>query len=492
MRRIAVLLCICSMFATYAFASQTAPSGLVLKPGIYRTKWVVPAEGRDIRRLAGTARLHGTMPPRLTTVPKLASANPRYGLLELDALLRDVIDTGDEKLVSWGYETVAEMPFTLDESKGTGKGYDTIYVDVNMNGSLKDEHGLSARAIDGELVCYGVAIIPHSRAYPRSKNRNHLAIDVFLPIVNGAVTEGRVYYRGAWVGQISSNGGGIPFMLFDDNGNGLYNDPVVITDEFSAEGGDYILFDFGRSGRFPEFGSGTQATGLMDYHPVMNIGGKLYAPKPSVLGDKLDLQPYKGAAGKARLQVSPINAVPVRAGQQGVGIYAGSQVYLLPADGSAIAVPAASYNMQSVALLGKQKTGPDLRLLYYSEDTLKVVRNETAQWKVGGALKMAISPYTDELEGRTGETDLLEICLLLGRGYLTCDPRDLKDSPTLTITSSSGKLVHTAKAGDAGGLTTAFVSHLPATLKPGRYTVSASWKNSPFGPIQAERMLIVR
>lgn len=456
-------------------AAQTISPGLVLQPGVYQTKWVIPGEGRPLRTLCGNARLQDSRPASIDGVPKFTSGHPKYGWLELDA----------------NYETVAEILFALDESKGTGEGYDVLYVDGNRNGNLEDDRRVVGSTTKGRIAFYNVGSLSHSAAYPGSTNPNRLVMDVFFSIGKKGLDEGMVYYRGTWTGYMRSNKGNIPFMLLDGNGNGCYNNPVSILSEFDAEGGDQILFDWNRSGRFPDPDEYYEA-GSLDLHSVMNIGGRLYMLKPSPLGDKLDVQPYRGTTGRIGLHMSPINGVSIKAVEPELHIYAGSQVYQLPADGTPITVPTGSYNVSQIAIDVKSVSGRRWRFLYYNGESVTVSRNATARWPIGGPLKLVIEMDTKELVFDPAQGRLIELYLPLGRGYLTSNLGDAEDRPTVTVTNVSGKAVYTTQAGGGGGLDTAFVVELPKSLKPGKYTVNISWKNGPFGSIKAQRQIVLK
>ena len=63
---------------------------------------------------------YSVVPRNLVKAPMLVSTNARYALMTLGHDLKNVV------ILIW------------DESQGTGKGYDTLYVDVNLNGDLSE------------------------------------------------------------------------------------------------------------------------------------------------------------------------------------------------------------------------------------------------------------------------------------------------------------------------------------------------------------------
>jgi hypothetical protein len=63
--------------------------------------------------------------------PAFTSGKPLYGLLRVD------MEFGEER-------SGTPYPFALDESAGTGTGYDRLYVDLNLNGNLADESPVTA------------------------------------------------------------------------------------------------------------------------------------------------------------------------------------------------------------------------------------------------------------------------------------------------------------------------------------------------------------
>jgi len=76
--------------------------------------------------------------------PSYRSQKPLYAFVVLDE----------------GYTKVLEL--VLDESEGTGKGYDTLYADLNLNGDLTDDEALKGtmRKSESILSCRFPAIEP--------------------------------------------------------------------------------------------------------------------------------------------------------------------------------------------------------------------------------------------------------------------------------------------------------------------------------------------
>ncbi len=79
-----------------------------------------------------------------TKEPSYRSQKPLYAFMVLDE----------------AYTKVLEL--VLDESEGTGKGYDTLYADFNLNGDLTDDEVIKGaiRRTDGTLICSFPAVEP--------------------------------------------------------------------------------------------------------------------------------------------------------------------------------------------------------------------------------------------------------------------------------------------------------------------------------------------
>ncbi len=75
----------------------------------------------------------GRLPRKLAAAPRLASEKPQYVLFAIGP----------------SASKVAAVVF--DESQGTGKGYDTAYADLNLDGNLADAGNRLSRGKDGEF-----------------------------------------------------------------------------------------------------------------------------------------------------------------------------------------------------------------------------------------------------------------------------------------------------------------------------------------------------
>src|ERR1017187_2053943 len=140
-------------------------------PLTFRT---IPA--KDVMSFPGgyglSGQLHLAKPAKLKREPEAASRHPLYG------------ECGETP-------TAAGFLFRLDESKGDGKGYDRIIVDMNQNGDLTDDAPAS------------LVSLPTDRKLPPQAMRPRLFGPIQAP-AGKMIAGGRpIYFAQTYINNIS-------------------------------------------------------------------------------------------------------------------------------------------------------------------------------------------------------------------------------------------------------------------------------------------------
>lgn len=450
MRKLVAVFLLCLVFIGPQACGQEKdrpPSGLVLKPGIYSAKWEIPKPTRDSRlgSIVGWAKFYKER-PSLKGKPKLASESPFYGYVRLE---------------TYG-EPGREILFALDESKGTGKGYDTIYLDVNGNHDLSDDAQVSAKNIHQggkytRVEFTRVASIPVNKLFPGATNTNlvEMDIDVVHHVRDrgkSAESWGDVWLRGHWRGEVNTNKGKIPFRLADSSGNGRYDDRIALLGlPKKYQMGDQILFDWDANGKFPTALLSGPDPSIERYcfSSGVSIAGKLYALTTSPSGDKLKVARYTGPTARLSLKVLRVGKVPITL--KGIRLAGSTGLYWLPLDGGSLQVPAGRYALNQVRLNARHRDGSDWSAIGIYGKPFTASAGKTVAVPVRPGVKMAIAPDSREVKLKRGKDVhiALDFALLSGGkvgGVFRTDSRSRPEA-TVSIKDANGKIVKTGKAG---------------------------------------------
>lgn len=233
----------------------------------------------------------------ISSVPEAKSGKPLYGTLG-----------GTTKESQW--------VLMLDESKGTGKGYDVLYLDVNHNGDLTDDAPVAAQPLPAALArtptgstverTFGPIQAPVSRSETQSE-----VMPIFVIAMVPATSIGSNYFGYAMVlpgslleAKVSLNGVEEKIALVDANANLRYGDPPK-RQEYKAptasssyryfSTGDVVLRDRNGSGEFEEDLCDSESE---DFASLMYFGGKPYTAKIDADQTSIELEPYDGPMGE--------------------------------------------------------------------------------------------------------------------------------------------------------------------------------------------------
>ena len=448
MQRLVAALLLCLVFIGpqgYGQKTDRPPSGLVLKPGIYSAKWEIPKPAKDSRFdvPVGWAEFHKES-PSLKGKPKFASESPLYGYV----WLRAYTEHGREILLA------------LDESKGTGKGCDTIYLDINGNRDLSDDPPVSAQKIEKEekfthIEFIRVASIPVNKLFPGVTNTNPVEMDINLVYDvsdDGKSAEcwGNVWLRGHWRGEVNTNKGKISFRLADFSRNGRYDDRIALLGlPKKYQMGDQVLFDWDANGEFPTASRPNPSIEGYWFSSGVSIAGKLYVLTTSRSGDKLKVAHYTEPTAKLSFKVLRIGKVPITV--KGIQVAGNTGLYWLPPDGAPLQVPTGRYALNQVTLNAQGRDGSAWIAMGIYGKPFTASAGKTVVVPVRPSVKMAIAPDSRKVKLERGKDAhiALDFELLSGGRVVGIYRTDSRSRPeaTVAIKNANGEIVKSGKAG---------------------------------------------
>ena len=323
-------------------------------PLTFRT---IPA--KDVMSFPGgyglSGQLHLAKPAKLKREPEAASRHPLYG------------ECGETP-------TAAGFLFRLDESKGDGKGYDRIIVDMNQNGDLTDDAPASLVSLPTDRKLPPQAMRPRLFGPIQAPAGKMIAggrpiyfAQTYINNISPMLTSGQVT-EGAYIGQLQFKAGwyveatvelkGLKQKVgvFDGDSNLRLGD-VSKPETYRATGADEswyfgqadsLLVDADGSGAFE---GDTFESESCPYGPVLYFGATPYKVTLKPDCTSLRVEPWTEALAEVALQphgeqVSSVTLAWERPKKQWQLIRAGV------AEGK-IQVPPGNYRLYACVLLGK-------------------------------------------------------------------------------------------------------------------------------------------
>jgi hypothetical protein len=402
----------------------------------YRT-----AEGVvTIGRARQSAKRRTGPPSYLKGRPKLVSSKP----------LRFEVRLGPEQ---------SPFALVLDESKGTGKGYDLLYVDANGTGDLSDDAPVKAtvgEAWNGTrapftglraLVRYGEQTLPwhFSAAFSVQQVQWFSSFASWQTTVRSPAATSVGYCEGA----VEVDGKRLRVAVVDGDSNGCFDDYIrfpkgarAVGGRLSSSGTDWVLIDANGDGQYANHLAAMEA---LSYGRYVLLGGRCYELQVASSGRSLTLSPTSARLGSLSWA--------------GGGAFVAS--LLTPSDGmlyvrsggGPVTVPAGTYRLCGCSFEATDRTGAVWTAEgrgTWAATPIHVAAGRTAAVKFGPPLKVAVTATTlgghplDSLEpgawlwlglsitGQRGET--------YGVGDIRRDGERLKP-PAFKVVSATGATV---------------------------------------------------
>ena len=221
-----------------------------------------------------------TPSPDVKEYPRFASSAPLFGRIDLDPNA-----SGGKALVPYH--------FALDESKGTGTGYDTLYLDTNSNLDLTDDRPLVTKPGAPELMTTFEHIAVGWNFGPGIPSRPIEFIPTFRFDPRRGYASMMLAYASVRRGRIRIGGRAYDVTLKrSESANGRYDNPGLETGLTVVRPRRICLFKHSR---------------LVSVHPpdenyvaliqMPRVGGKWYRLSTTPVGDVLSVKPYTGDTG---------------------------------------------------------------------------------------------------------------------------------------------------------------------------------------------------
>jgi hypothetical protein len=397
--------------AQTSYAARPIPKDIELIAGVYALEWDPEAACMYSRG----ATVDNVL--KLKKLPSMKSKNPKFFGFQFDS--------NDENTYLY---------CAADESKGTGKGYDTIYFDTNRNLDLSDDKPvqLAIENASGEYKSCKTEWITVS-AYQGSENAdrtNHpIAIQFF-----GTAYKDELYpgfsRKGTWAGTLETNKGKIKCLVVDHNANGIYNEQTAR---------DYVSADLNQTGKSFADPYSQQALFQMN---VSLVAGKGYEIRVNEVGNEITISPYTGPMGKILVQSTDVQGVKCDVRTLSIdGLYIFESY-----DGNPINIPAGKHKIVSCELVTSSK-GPSRMTLGCTTDIqVDVQADHETVVDITGKLTSELT--VDESTLKPGKTGSINWTVKIDdnvTGGIRFDNYD--KSPDITICDKAGKEISKLKAG---------------------------------------------
>ena len=360
--------------------------------------------------LSGTLRLD--KPDAITKAPPAVSKHPLYGQMSI---------------------STNRLCFRIDESKGDGKDYDRLIVDLNQNGDLTDDDAAArveqprqtVAADRMEMALFGPIPVPEEKKIGAWRPIYFAQMYLFTRPADAATNTrntylGQLRFKAGWYLETTVELDGVTRKVGVVDGNcsfhlGEPNQPTTYQNgtetNWYFQGGDYFLVDKDGSGKFESSIGNSESA---PFGPMLYLGAKPYKAVLAADDKSLALEPWTEPLAELAFQPH---------GEQVSGIQVaweaapGQWQLIQPGvENGKTRVPSGNYRLYNCTI--KVKTAADENLIlsgYKStpKDTTKAVAGTATPFKCGAPLEIKVASARDN---RDNVTDAQESGSL--RGWL--------------------------------------------------------------------------
>lgn len=414
----------------YQAETKPVPADFELTAGTYGLVWdsQMPCEAA---RYTWAVYRDKEAITRLKKMPDLVTRNPWVQLFSFDG-------TGDSGLLA----------VALDESQGTGKGYDTAYIDVNRNGDLSDDKPIRWKPDRPDY--YKLTDPVEVQSHQGSLNGEHTSnpATVRLQISkSGSNFYASLQYCGCWTGSVDSNKGKIAFASADTNNNGIYGDHMSIRDgsEPDYQTADWVFVDTNGLGQVVLYQGGRQAILLND---IVVLAGKMYRIRTNEIGNKVTIERYDGPSGTLTVRGDSIGGLKATANR--IAVVGQSGMYeFRDCNGCPVTLPAGKYKLLYSELELDSKKLDKPKVMCQSSSETEVLAGQESTITLGGKLRPAIGSDSKDLVFTVGNTETFTFNINMSGSASIQSLGDLDRDQTLMVRlyDSKNKLVFTKKPG---------------------------------------------
>jgi hypothetical protein len=372
----------------YTPGPKPVPADFELKPGEYELKWD-PDIDCSSAVYGDAPKVGSNVAPLVKKSPALKSGNAYRAAFEFDG-------TGEADL----------LVVILDESKGTGKGFDLAYIDANRNRDLTDDKPVSlrVRSQSGYLTTDHVTVQAR-QGKDGGATSNPVQVSVRAWIVGKSIRWCNLDRKGAWKGAIESGKGKVECAVVDVNSDGIYGAPAAWdAEDGGLSRGDALFVDASGAGHVSaDYWSGHK----FDLYRVTRIGSKFYSVTINETGNRVKIEPYSGPMGKLSVRGTDINGA--RAEADSISVYGAQGAYEFQGvKGEAVSVPAGEYRANDCQLNVISKDGRKLAINCTCDKPVLVTADGSAAIDISGKISARLNPGDKELGWKPGATASLE------------------------------------------------------------------------------------
>lgn len=425
------------------------PSSFELVPGTYELKW---DPGLNLKNVKESETDKDNKAVNLiTNAPKTKSAKAKRMVFQIDG-------TGPTDMLA----------VIFDESKGTGKGFDTAYVDTNRNWNLSDDTPLQLKTTsDRETKTTDWVEIPSHQGPITGEHTNYPIRVKLEAYIYGKSTSADIAIKGGWKGTIDSSEGEVECATVDANANGVYGDPVQIKKnlKYDYDNDEYLFVDTNGAGSLSMTSWSKHAILL---NKITAVGKKFYNIQVNQAGNKVTVEPYTGPMGKVKVVSGKIEGF--KSTIEEVSITSENGYYTFEGSGSReIALPAGKYRVAEASTTIKS-TG-----LYVDceiEPKTGIESKRTSTLKIEGRIKTQISPEVKNLKLRTGVEEKINIIHKIGNSssfWSFYNEGSQNPSVKVKLCDLRGKLIKAMKVKDDCSCDDYTHQIKVPNIKPGKY-----------------------
>jgi hypothetical protein len=333
-------------------------------------------------------------PGVITKAPPAISKHPLYGELSI---------------------RTNRLWFRIDESKGDGKGYDRLIVDLNQNGDLTDDDAVArveqtdqtAAMNRPEIALFGPIPVPEGKMIGTWRPVYFAQMYLYTPPADAVANRntsylGQLRFKAGWYLETTVDFDGVTRKvgIVDGNSNfrlGDFNQPTTYQNgtetNWYFQGGDNFLVDNDGSGKFENsIGSSESAP----FGPMLYLGAKPYKAVLAADSKSLALEPWTGPLAELALQPH---------GEQVSGIQVawesapGQWQLLQPGvENGKAKVPPGNYRLYTCTLKVENAAGETLILSGYKrtpKDTTMARADAATPFKCGAPLEVKVTSARD-------------------------------------------------------------------------------------------------
>jgi hypothetical protein len=346
----------------------------------------------------GGSGLYGSLqidkPSGITKEPPALSRHPLYGQLSVQT---------------------NRLLFRIDESKGDGKGYDRLLVDMNHNGDLTDDPlaqrvepaGQTSAIQRPELALFGPIPAPGNSKIGAWQPIYFAQMYLYTRPADVGSNQrnfffGQLRLKAGWYLETIAEFDGVKRSVGIVDGNcnfrlGESDRPMTYQNgtetNWYFQGGDYFLEDHDGSGKFENAIGNSE---LAPFGPMLYLGAKPYKAVLAADCKSLALEPWTGPLAELALRPHGEQVDEIQAAWESAP---GQWLLLQPGvENGKVSVPPGNYRLYTCTIKVKTIAGETLVMSGYKRtpnDTTKVEAGASTPFKCGPPLEIKVTSRRD-------------------------------------------------------------------------------------------------